>query len=153
MRFWDTSALVPLLVAESTTKAVRHELASDDGLAVWWGTETGCVSALARVERGGTDISDALERLDMLTRAWLQVEPGDLVRRAATRMLRVHPLRAADALQLAAAGVASEGDPRTLPLVTFDDRLSRAATREGHPVIRPGSGRGHGRGNRRVSSV
>jgi hypothetical protein len=47
------------------------------------------------------------------------------------RLLRVHPLRAADSLQLAAAVVASEGDPGELPFVCLDEKLAQAASREG----------------------
>ena len=66
-----------------------------------------------------------------------KIRPTERVRRAAARLLRVHPLRAADALQLAAAIVGSEDRPETLPFVTLDDRLADAATREGFRVIRP----------------
>lgn len=48
--------------------------------------------------------------------------------------MRLHPLRAADALQLAAALVLSDFEPRTLPFVTLDDRLASAARREGFEV-------------------
>jgi predicted nucleic acid-binding protein len=50
-------------------------------------------------------------------------------------MLRVHPLRAADALQLAAATVAAEHDPSSLELVCLDQRLSEAAGKEGFPLV------------------
>jgi hypothetical protein len=53
------------------------------------------------------------------------------VREVARRYLRVHPLRAADALQLAAAFVAAERRPPTLTVVTLDDRLRAAAEKEG----------------------
>jgi hypothetical protein len=49
----------------------------------------------------------------------------------ARRVLRVHALRAADALQLAAALLVSEGNPGSLEVVTLDDRLLDAARREG----------------------
>jgi hypothetical protein len=49
--------------------------------------------------------------------------------------LRVHPLRAADALQLAAAFIAAERRPSSLELVTLDDRLAVAARKEGFAVI------------------
>jgi predicted nucleic acid-binding protein len=52
-------------------------------------------------------------------------------------LLRVHPLRAADALQLAAAIIAADSEPRSLAFVTLDDRLARAAEREGFPVVEP----------------
>jgi hypothetical protein len=45
--------------------------------------------------------------------------------------LRVHPLRAADALQLAAAFVAAERRPSSLEIVTLDQRLAAAARKEG----------------------
>jgi len=135
VRYWDTSAVVPLLVAEAATPRANDVLREDPGLVVWWGTGTECVSAIAREERAGLRPGEAFTRLDMLSEAWLEIAASDAVRRTAARLLRVHPLRAADALQLAAAIVASEGDPRTLPFVTFDARLASAASREGFPVI------------------
>lgn len=53
----------------------------------------------------------------------------------AHRLLRVHPLRAADALQLAAATIAAERRPPTLTFVTLDDRLRAAADREGFRIV------------------
>ena len=54
---------------------------------------------------------------------------------AAIRFLRVHPLRAADALQLGAAFLAAERRPPSLEMVTLDDYLANAARREGFAVI------------------
>ena len=65
--------------------------------------------------------------------------PSQRVGQAAQRLLRVHPLRAADALQLAAAVVAADGEPGSMPFVTLDDRLALAAQREGFPVVMPGA--------------
>jgi uncharacterized protein len=138
MRFWDSSAIVPLLLAEAATAATQHTLRDVPQLIVWWATGTECVSALARVERSGGQVSAAFERLDALAESWCEIAATDVVRRTAARLLRVHPLRAADALQLAAAIVASEGEPRSLPFVTFDERLVGAAMREGFQVIQPG---------------
>jgi hypothetical protein len=59
------------------------------------------------------------------------VEPTDEIRETARRLLRVHALRAADALQLAAAFVAAERRPPTMTFVTLDERLRTAAAREG----------------------
>jgi len=138
VRFWDTSAIVPLLVVEAATTMVSQVLRDDRELVVWWGTGTECVSAIAREERAGLSAAEARDRLDVLSEAWLEVAATDAVRRTAARLLRVHSLRAADSLQLAAAIVASEGDPRTLPFVTLDTLLAEAASREGFPVIIPG---------------
>lgn len=70
-----------------------------------------------------------------LAGGWHQVEAGDAVREAAIRFLRVHPLCAADALQLAAAFIAADRQPSSLELVTLDDRLAAAARKEGFVVI------------------
>jgi uncharacterized protein len=141
MRFWDSSALVPLLVSEAASQGTTHEYERDPDIIAWWATDIECASALARLERDesldGAAMSDALRRLDLLAAAWQEIQPGATVRRVAMRLLRVHPLRAADALQLAAAVVASENEPSTLPLVTLDERLAQAAEREGFAVTRP----------------
>ena len=50
-------------------------------------------------------------------------------------MLRIHPLHAADALQLAAALAAYDNDPGTMELVCRDKWLSAAATEEGFIVL------------------
>lgn len=138
MRFWDASVVVPLTLREPSTRAVLEVLVEDHDQWVWWGTSVECVSALARVERDGGDVTEAFGRLDEFARAWREVAPSGAIRRTARRLLRTHPLRAADALQLAAAIVAAEGAPRSLPFVTLDPRLAQAARREGFPLIRPG---------------
>ena len=142
MRFWDTSAIVPLLTAEPTSAGARAAYRADPEILVWWATEVECVSAVTRLERGGGlesgDVQAALERLDALSMSWADVQPGPRVREIAVRLLRVHSLRAADALQLAAATAAAEERPSTLAFVTLDDRLAAAADREGFPVVRPG---------------
>ena len=141
MRFWDTSAVVPLLTDEPSSAAVLRQFERDPQLVAWWGTEIECVSAVTRREREGAldaqSMVGALDRLDALSLVWTEVEPGQRVRQVAVRLLRVHPLRSADALQLAAAIVASEDQPASLPFVTLDDRLAQAAEREGFPVVRP----------------
>jgi predicted nucleic acid-binding protein len=139
MRFWDASAIVPLLIAEAATPRMQALASDDPTMLVWWGSGIECVSALARAERArgrtSRSITVAYERLAELAGAWDEVDPNDLVREAATRFLRVHPLRAADALQLGAAFVASDRRPASLELVTLDDRLAIAARREGFIVI------------------
>ena len=141
MKFWDTSALVPLLVAEPTSLAIGQEYDRDPQVVVWWGTGLECVSALARLEREGSliggSLAGGLQRLDGIARAWREVLPGARVRDIATRLLRVYVLRASDALQLGAAIVAAQEQPASLPFVTLDDRLTLAAEREGFTVIRP----------------
>jgi len=134
VRFWDSSALVPLVLQQPRTNEARKLLDADDEIVVWWGSAVECASAIARLHRedllSASAERDARSLLDALGKSWYEVQPGDLVREQALRLLRVHPLRAADALQLAAAlewaGAPPDGD-----LVTFDDRLREAALREG----------------------
>jgi hypothetical protein len=118
---------------------MRRLFADDPELLVWWTSEVECASAVTRLEHEGvltrTVAAAALARLEELRAAWQEVEPGESVRRAARRVLRIHALRAADALQLAAALVASEGDPSSLAVVSLDSRLAEAAEREGFAVL------------------
>ncbi len=144
MRFWDTSAIVPLLVGEPSTSAAMAEVERDGEIIVWWATRVECVSAIARMERearlDGPGSAKAIQRLDELVHAWQEVQPVDRIRQTANRLLRVHGLRAADAFQLGAAISASEDRPASLPLVTLDDRLAQAAEREGFEVVVPSTG-------------
>ena len=133
--FWDTSAVVPLLVDQPATTAVRDRARSDPGMVVWWGTSVECASAIARLERehvldaAATDVARGL--LDDLVGAWYEVAPTDAVRGHARRLLLRHAIRAADALQLGAALVWAEDRPDTHQFCTLDDRLATAARREG----------------------
>ena len=139
MRFWDSSAVVALLVDEPATGSVERILETDGGLIVWWGTPVECVSAVARRERDGdlpvAAANATIARLRALEPSWVEVLASTRVRALALRVLRTHPLRASDSLQLAAALVAAEEEPGTLGLVCLDERLSAAAQREGFTVV------------------
>jgi predicted nucleic acid-binding protein len=141
MKFWDSSVIVPLLVSQASSGAVSNEVERDPDLVVWWGTGLECVSAFTRLEREGkltaAELVAAIDNLPPLAASWQEVQPAARLRQTAERLLRVHPLRAADALQLAAAIAAADGDPSSLPFVTLDERLARAAEREGFPVVEP----------------
>ena len=139
MKFWDASAIVPLLIAEAATRRLQALAAGDPDLLVWWGSQVECLSALARLERDGAlDPQTAVltfDRLKQLAAGWHEVDPSDIVREVAARFLRVHPLRAADALQLAAAFIVAEQRPASLEMITLDERLASAAQKEGFTVI------------------
>ena len=128
-----------MLIAEASTRRLQALAAGDPDLLVWWGSQVECVSALARLERDGAlDPQTAVltfDRLKQLAAGWHEVDPSDIVREVAVRFLRVHPLRAADALQLAAAFIAAEQRPASLELITLDERLASAAQKEGFTVI------------------
>jgi predicted nucleic acid-binding protein len=139
VKFWDSSAILPLLVREQMSQQVRTWWASDPAVFVWWGTEVECASALARLERETAvpvqQVTAAHSRLQQYSNIWYVVEPGNLLRDTAKRLLRAHPLRAADSLQLAAATMASRNQPTSLDFVCLDKRLCLAAQREGFNVI------------------
>lgn len=138
MRFWDSSAIVAVLVPEPRAKRLLSAVEDDVPMTVWWGTPVECGSALVRRERDGSLAPDqataAFERLRRLEERWNEIAPTAELRDEARRLLSVHTLRAADAFQLAAALAAAEGSPATLPFLCFDERLLEAARREGFPV-------------------
>jgi predicted nucleic acid-binding protein len=139
VRFWDTSALVPLLLEQVASGTVRTLLDEDRAMAAWWGTPVECASAAARLRREErlslADEDAVLGLLRTLRASWLEVLPSDEVRNEATRLLRVHSLKAADALQLAAATVLTGSRRSAVALVTFDERLALAARLEGFEVL------------------
>jgi hypothetical protein len=139
VKFWDASAIVPLLIAEESTGRLQALAAKDSGMLVWWGSAVECISALARLERDGAlnarAMTLALQLLHKLSAGWHEVDPSDEIRETAARFLRVHALRAADALQLAAAFAAAERRPASLEIVTLDERLANAARKEGFVVL------------------
>jgi predicted nucleic acid-binding protein len=139
VRFWDTSALLPLVVAEPQTADAERWLRDDPRVVVWMLTRVELLSALARRRRDEPKAASRLRnaRREVLRawEAWTEIAAVDPVRRHAERLVETHPLRAADALQLAAAIVAAEERPETLAFVTFDVRQAEAAEREGFDVL------------------
>jgi len=138
VRFWDSSALVPLLVIQPTTRQTRKWAVEDREFAVWCLTETELFGAIGRLVREkAVPESQAIiaEKLteELLNRA-TKIADIEGVKVLARRMLRIHELRAADALQLGAALAWSNGSPSGRVLHTFDRRLASAARREGFTV-------------------
>jgi predicted nucleic acid-binding protein len=138
MRFWDASAIVPLLLAEPWSDQARELLREDPAIVVWWGSRVECASALRRLERRGeltaAAARQALALLDELAEAWSEVLPSEALRAQAERALAVHPLSAADALQLGSALTWRREPGRPAELVCLDERLRDAASREGFAV-------------------
>lgn len=139
MKFWDASAVVALVVREAESRRCRQWLRQDPIVLVWALTATEVISALTRKQREGAlrrpGMVSAKQRLGLLEAAWAEVAAFDAVRARARRLLETHPLRAADALQLAAALVAAEEEPGRFGFVTFDERLATAAEKEGFAVL------------------
>lgn len=139
MRFWDTSSIVPLIVEEETSTLTERILLEDPEMAVWWGTEVECVGALSwkfRQKRfDGGDVELAVTTLGDLVEAWNEFQPTDEVRVRSERLLFSRRLGSADAMQLAAALLWCDDDPREAVFVCQDDQLRTAARLEGFTVL------------------
>jgi predicted nucleic acid-binding protein len=138
MRFWDSSAIIPLCLKERASEAVEGLMRGDEDVVVWWTTRIECLSALSRRQREGVlssrDEVQARAVLSGLTASWSEVQPTEVVRMRAERLLSIHPLRAADALQLAAALIWAQEMPRGFEFVCLDQNLREAALKEGFSI-------------------
>ena len=139
MKFWDSSALVAVVVQQASSVRVRKLLADDAEIVCWTLSEVEVMSALARLERekalSTIDFKEACEGVEML---WARVGVVSLiegVKLRAKRLLRVHPLKAADACQLGAGLLSAHDNPTGWSFVCLDERLRDAADREGFSVL------------------
>lgn len=139
MKFWDSSAVVPLLVQQASSTTTDAWLTEDAELAVWTLTAVEVSSALRRLVREGqlpeSDARAAEARTDQLLKISHVVVDVESVKLQARRLLKLHTLRAADALQLGAALEWTNGRPTGRVFYTFDKGLARAAEREGFRVV------------------
>jgi len=139
VKFWDSSAIIALCVDEPASAEMRSVLRADAAIVVWWSTRIECLSGLLRRSRESSVSSVGLAQsrgvLRALADSWIEVVPSEALRGNAERLLAVHALRAADALQLAAAVVWRGGGPSEAQLLSFDARLRDAAAREGFEVL------------------
>lgn len=139
MKFWDSSAIIPLCLREKTSEAMKDLMKDDEDIVVWWTTRIECLSALSRRQREGMlpsgDAAKARTVLCALAATWSEVQPTETVRLRAERLLSIHPLRAADALQLASALIWAQETPRGLDFVCLDQNLREGALKEGFSVL------------------
>ncbi len=139
MRYWDASALVPLVVTERDSNWARKRLAEDERIVTWAWTRTEIVSAIERRAREGSlsriQRRSVRDRLDKFAGHWDEVTDVLAVRSRAHALLARHPLRAADAGQLGAALLVQEQLAQPLTFVCLDQRLSLAAERESLRVL------------------
>ena len=139
MRFWDSSAVLPLCLEEPHSGRLRELATEDPHIVAWWGTVVECTSAMARLRRDGF-LNAEEERqvamvLDTMVKEWTEIRPSEELRRSSIQLLRNHPLRAADALQLAAAHHWADGRPEGNAIICIDRRLRDAALLEGFVVL------------------
>lgn len=137
--FWDSSAVVPCFLPENRSVEVASWLRSDRAIALWWASPVEVQAALYRRQREQrlptAFLTEALRRLEDFVEDADFVAPTRRVRDRASRVLSSHQLRAADALQLAAALVWWEEAPRREAFVSLDARLREAARREGFTLL------------------
>jgi predicted nucleic acid-binding protein len=137
--FWDTSALIPLVLPEPRSATLTDAITADREVTMWWGTPVECLSATYRRHRQAPLpaplLDAALARLRAIVEDADAVAPTDDVRRRAGRLVAAHPLTAADALQLAAAIIWCEEQPAGERFVCLDERLRDAARREGFTLV------------------
>jgi len=133
--YWDASPIIALLVGEPAATRYRHF--ENERIVTWWGTSLECISAIARRQREGAGaaiVAESYRRLQAMRDGWLEVHASESLHRTAVRLLKTHPLRAGDALQLGAALVASNFEAHSARFLTEDARLKQAAEREGFVV-------------------
>jgi predicted nucleic acid-binding protein len=136
--FWDSSALVPLCVHQQASLTARR-LAKQYGVVVWWCTPVEVRSAVERLLRTGqlsaAEYAGAGKRLEQMTRGWREVSPSDSLRSEAERLLSQFSLRAADAMQLAAAMTWTMGRPQGRIFICGDAALLEAARQLGFQAV------------------
>lgn len=138
--FWDTSAIVPLCLFQPQSARSNQSLRMYRRQITWWAAGVEAVSALNRLYREEIltkeEKQQAVSRLNVLRAAWNEIQPSTELRDGAERLLGIHKLRAADALQLSAALTWCRNRPRGRPFVVSDDNLADAAEAEGFMVVR-----------------
>jgi len=132
--FWDASALVPLCAGQvSSSRATKHY--NNYPIVIWWGTPVEIAGALARLVRMQQltpgELAKAHAMLLKLAVEWSVIDPVEQVRRRALDAIGQYSLRAADALQLAAALEWCQGRPQGKTFLTADHRLRQAANLAG----------------------
>ncbi|MGA8762242.1 MAG: hypothetical protein WB562_05055 [Candidatus Sulfotelmatobacter sp.] len=139
LAFWDASALVPLCVRQSNTPQAI-ELYANYGIVVWWATAVEIASALARLVRmkqlSAGDWTKSRRLAANLAEAWFVIQPSDALKAKATELVHRYDLRAADALQLAAALVWSHDTPQGRTFLTGDQKLQEAVALSGFDGLR-----------------
>jgi predicted nucleic acid-binding protein len=139
LRFWDTSAVIPLISEEATPDVLNDLLREDRETSAWWGTWPECAVAISRFKRESIFDEESEEKaraaLDTLAADWTEIEPTDDILLSVSLLSQDHPLKTADMLQLAAALRRCEGATSDAEFVCPDDRLRQAAWDEGFSVL------------------
>jgi|HubBroStandDraft_1064217.scaffolds.fasta_scaffold467117_1 predicted nucleic acid-binding protein len=136
--FWDASALVPLCVQQNATQRAQS-LSRRYEVVIWWVAPVEICGAFARLVRMGQLTSNgqvlAQVVLTELRSKWREILPDPFLRDQAEQLLDRFPLKAADALQLAAALAWCSGKPRARAFISGDTQLLDAAQQLGFQAL------------------
>ena len=139
MRYWDSSALVALHIEQSATAQVRDLYARDPDVLTWVLSDVEVRSGIARLGRDGAmdpaGVQTAIARVEAFWESVHEISLVEAVKPRAKRLLGVHSLKAADALQLGAALAGVYDSPLGWEFVCLDGGLRAAARREGFLVV------------------
>jgi len=139
MRYWDSSALVALHIAQQATSRIRELYAADPDVLTWVLSDVEVRSGIARLGRDGAldlaGVQTAVARVENFWDTVHEITLVEAVKPRAKRLLGVHSLRAADALQLGAALTGVYDNPLGWEFVCLDRALGTAATLEGFKVV------------------
>jgi len=139
--FWDSSALLPLCVPRRDKAGALRQLLNDYPPVVWWSSPVEVASAMERLRRRGElspeECAASRQRLAELRLSWREIQPTMRLRGLADACLSRFDLRAADALQLAAALIWCREAPGGRAFLCCDRRLSQTASEAGFSVLAP----------------
>jgi predicted nucleic acid-binding protein len=142
MQFWDSSALLPLVVQQPPfSERCRRLFRVRTPRAVAFLARIECRSAIERLVRERAlhpaTRRRSLTKIDTLIAAFDVVAFSADVEAHALALLHRHALRSLDALQLGCAqSLAARGETDAMPeLVCCDRRLGEAAAAEGYPMM------------------
>lgn len=139
MRFWDSSALFPLLVRTPDSERMESLFRRDPEIVLWWSAAVDCEEVLAEASRRGglreADRRVAQTILERLRISAFEIQPQEEVRSRALRLLALHRLTSPLAFELAAALVWCRERTRGMTVVSLDPQLREAAAREGFRVL------------------
>jgi uncharacterized protein len=139
LNFWDSSAIFTFLKGQPDAPRVEPLMKADPEMTIWWSTVVELSSASARLRREAEiterELSELLADIRTIVSVADELEPCEMIRSTAVRLLQGHVLSAADALQLAAALFWADLKPQGMGFVSLDKRLREAAEKEGFSVL------------------
>lgn len=136
--FWDSSALIPLCIDQPATP-VAKKFSHEYEPVIWWATPVEIRSSFARLWRmkeiNESGLVTAHRCLVELESEWREIDPSPSLRDLAEEFPNRYGLRAADALQLAAASIWTMRRPANRPFLSGDHKLLEAARNMGFQAI------------------